>query len=56
MFSLYFLIDDDIMGSVCLTTDASISFLKRDQSAYIDTLLDEFAHKVSIHRSRLSTN
>ncbi|KAF0504106.1 hypothetical protein F8M41_019642 [Gigaspora margarita] len=47
---------DAIMGSIRLTTDASKSFLKCNQSAYIDTLLDEFADKVPIHRSRLSTN
>ncbi|RIB27749.1 hypothetical protein C2G38_1694379 [Gigaspora rosea] len=47
---------DAIMGSVRLTTDASKSFLGRNQSAYINTLLDEFADKVPIHRSRLSTN
>ncbi|KAF0504103.1 hypothetical protein F8M41_019639 [Gigaspora margarita] len=50
---------DAIMGSVRLTTAASKSFLKRNQSAYIeyiDILLDEFADKVPIHRSRLSTN
>ncbi|KAF0504105.1 hypothetical protein F8M41_019641 [Gigaspora margarita] len=50
---------DAIMGSVRLTTDASKSFLKRNQSAYIEyinALFDEIADKVPMHRSRLSTN
>ncbi|RIB14902.1 hypothetical protein C2G38_1616034 [Gigaspora rosea] len=52
-FDIY---SDAILGSARLTTDASKSFLKRNQLSYIDTLLVEFAHKVPIHRSRLSTN
>ncbi|RIB26540.1 hypothetical protein C2G38_235104 [Gigaspora rosea] len=46
-----------IVGSVHLTTDASKKFLllsKDNQSAYFDTLLNELANKVPIHRSCLS--
>ncbi|CAG8511464.1 10522_t:CDS:2, partial [Dentiscutata heterogama] len=47
--------DESIMGSVRLTIDASKRFIKHNnQSAYIDTLLNELADKVPIRRSRLS--
>ncbi|CAG8715031.1 26997_t:CDS:2, partial [Racocetra persica] len=48
-----------VIGSVRLTIDASKNFSvlsKDNQSAYFDTLLNELADKVPIHRSHLSSN
>ncbi|RIB28423.1 hypothetical protein C2G38_2157943 [Gigaspora rosea] len=50
--------DKDTYGLVRLTQGASLKFLdfQTNQSAYIDSLLNELAKKVPINRSRLSSN